>query len=260
MMRSQLAVASALLSFVNFVTSGELVEYVDPSKIEEIPESLKDDKQGIKMGVVNPKCDDGKKNLDVDYDGSPVQYTCYTPKQTYPPQGKPAHSRMKCDRIDKSYFPQHYCMNQRIIYDNILPTYEGHRPLWAMFGEYTYLPCQRWLHNVEHGAVVMLYHPCTQPQLVEKLRSLVVGCLRKYVITPYKELSPERPLALIAWTCRYEMSGVDEQEVITFIKTKALKGPEAHYPKEGQYSFLLKKQSSAPEGSDENDSVICPNM
>ena len=26
---------------------------------------------------------------------------------------------------------------------------EGHRPLWPIFGEYQFVPPQRWLHNVE---------------------------------------------------------------------------------------------------------------
>ena len=33
-----------------------------------------------------------------------------------------------------------------------------------------FVPAQRWLHNIEHGAVVMLYHPCTHPILVQQLR------------------------------------------------------------------------------------------
>ena len=41
-----------------------------------------------------------------------------------------------------------------------------------------FVPAQRWLHNIEHGAIVMLYHPCTHHTLVEKLRGLVKGCIR----------------------------------------------------------------------------------
>lgn len=28
---------------------------------------------------------------------------------------------------------------------------EGHRPLWPVYGEYLFVPPQRWLHSVEHG-------------------------------------------------------------------------------------------------------------
>ena len=48
------------------------------------------------------------------------------------------------------------------------------------------------------------------------------------------------------------------QEVINFIKSHGLKGPEGTYPKEGQYVHELIKLAEAPEGSDVNDSVICP--
>ena len=50
---------------------------------------------------------------------------------------------------------------------------------WALPGRF--VPAQRWLHNIEHGAIVMLYHPCTHHTLVEKLRALVKGCIR-YIV------------------------------------------------------------------------------
>ena len=96
-----------------------------------------------------------------------------------------------------------------------------------------FVPAQRWLHNIEHGAIVMLYHPCTHHTLVEKLRSLVKGCIRyvhrqdtsfislycaqpfirKHIISPSTLVSETRPLVLVGWGCRLEMGEVDEQEV-----------------------------------------------
>lgn len=39
--------------------------------------------------------------------------------------------------------------------------YSGtHRKLWPVYGEYVYVPPQRWIHSLEHGAIVLLYHPC----------------------------------------------------------------------------------------------------
>ena len=40
------------------------------------------------------------------------------------------------------------------------------------------MPVQRWSHNVEHGAVVMAYNPCLNPDSVDRLRKLVTGCIR----------------------------------------------------------------------------------
>ena len=92
--------------------------------------------------------------------------------------------------------------------------------------QYQFVPAQRWLHNIEHGAVVMLYHPCTHPHTVQTLRRLVTGCIRKHIITPHTNMPEDRPLALVAWGCRMLMSEVDENQVITFIREKGLKGPE----------------------------------
>ena len=55
-----------------------------------------------------------------------------------------------------------------------------------------FLPRQRWLHNIEHGAVVMLYHPCTHEATVDKLRRLVKGCITKHVISPSTFLTRDR--------------------------------------------------------------------
>jgi hypothetical protein len=117
-----------------------------------------------------------------------------------------------------------------------VPTHGDHRPVWPKFGEYQFVPAQRWLHNIEHGAVVMLYHPCTHHSLVARLRALLTGCLRKHIISPSSLLPEDRPLALVAWGCRLAMAAVDEREVVSFIKQHGLKGPEGTYPKEGQYT------------------------
>ena len=55
-----------------------------------------------------------------------------------------------------------------------------------------YVPPQRWLHNIEHGSVVMLYHPCAHHTLVDELRAIVKGCIRKRVITPYSGVTEQR--------------------------------------------------------------------
>ncbi len=38
----------------------------------------------------------------------------------------------------------------------------------------------------------------------------------------------------------------------------ALHGPEGHVAKEGQYEFHMTELAVAPEGSDFNDSRLCP--
>lgn len=68
--------------------------------------------------------------------------------------------------IPKRYMPIHRCMKTYIRYIERIPMIGPHRPLWAKYGEYLYLPPQRWLHNIEHGAIVLLYHPCSDTEQV----------------------------------------------------------------------------------------------
>ncbi|XP_043221124.1 uncharacterized protein LOC122381237 [Amphibalanus amphitrite] len=222
---------------------------------------LFDRKQGIRMGVPSNGCDDGKTGLSVDYNGSAVEYTCFLPKSKRWRVGLNVVEPVQhCDDLPDDYYPQHYCMNQSLVYKDTIPTYGDHRPLWGIFGEYQYLPPQRWLHNVEHGSVIMLYHPCADYREVDRLKGLVRGCIRKHIITPYPKLSLLRPLALVAWGCRLEMSHVDPATVRSFIREKGLKGPEGDLPKQGQYDFMLLQRAEPPAGSDINDSVLCPNQ
>merc|ERR1719427_941254 len=215
---------------------------------------MRKDKHGrVQMGVQNSQCDD-----EIDWFDDPRNFTCYHPNNKF----KQINSRslLECDNIPPKYYPNHFCMNTPLKYEHPLPTHGDHRPLWPMFGEYKFVPTQRWLHNIEHGAVIMLYHPCTHHTLVEKLRKLVTGCIRKHVITPYTNIPEDKPLALVAWGCRMLMSSVDEVQVTNFIREKGLHGPEDSYPKEGQYTQGLLKLAEVPTGSTNEESVLCPNF
>ena len=64
-----------------------------------------------------------------------------------------------------------------------------------------------------------------------------------------------QPLALVIWGCRLTMSTVDPEIVTTFIKERALRGPEK-YSKDGQYTLGLKVPAEIV--SDGNDSELCP--
>jgi len=209
----------------------------------------------IKMGVKNSLCDDGMTSLEVDWLDDPQNYTCYGPELPL----AEASSELSCDQVPDNHSPKHFCMNTTLTYSDLIPSFGDHRPLWPVFGEYKFVPVQRWSHSIEHGTVILLYHPCTNPALVDKLRKMVTGCIRKHIITPY-QLSTERPLALVAWGCRLEMTGVNESEVINFIREKGLKGPEGKYSKEGQYTHRLIKKAEIPTGSDVDDSVLCPSF
>ena len=72
---------------------------------------------------------------------------------------------------------------------------------------FSYLPPQRWIHNLEHGAIVLLYHPCAaDSSSLTRLRRIVSGCLRRHIITPSRRVSLQRPFALVSWGCYYNFA------------------------------------------------------
>ncbi|XP_054155006.1 uncharacterized protein LOC128953543 [Oppia nitens] len=223
---------------------------------------MRDEKHGIQMGKVFEGCDDGINNLSVDWDGSPVNYTCFSGHPL--PVDPSIKSVEHCDNIAANYYPQHHCMDEPIVYNTSLPTFGDHRPLWPVFGEYKFVPIQRWLHNIEHGAVIMLYHPCANKIMVSRLRALVTACIGKHIITPYNQLAEDRPLALITWGCRLTMNQVVIDTVVDFIQKNSMKGPEGNYTKQGQYGQHLIKRSQLPlTGTITNGTTkttICPNF
>lgn len=86
--------------------------------------------------------------LEMDWDGSPSNYTCYSPKLPFAVNTSIADIR-ECQLLDKDYVPKHKCIKEPIYYNDSVPTFGDHRPLWPVFGEYTFVPVQRWLHSVE---------------------------------------------------------------------------------------------------------------
>lgn len=227
----------------------------EANKIDSQSNANKNDTQDIVMGETS-ECDDAKKNLGVDFDPEnsvhKLMYTCL--EQIYRPDVDQEPLITLYDTPAR-YVPIHRCMNVSLEYEERIPVFGPHRPLWLAFGEYTYAPVQRWLHNIEHGSIIMLYHPCANSDQVHKLKTLLTNCLYRHVITPYLLLTQERPLALAGWGASLEMSVVDNTTVINFIKQYAKTGPEHTY-RNGQYNHLLIKPASIV--SDFSDTDVCP--
>lgn len=53
------------------------------------------------------------------------------------------------------------------------PTEGNHRDVWAKFGEYSFIPYERWLHNAEHGPAIFLYDGCLRQQDRCKIRNYI---------------------------------------------------------------------------------------
>ncbi|XP_030831549.1 uncharacterized protein LOC105441222 [Strongylocentrotus purpuratus] len=214
-----------------------------------------DEHGGIPMGVSNAKCDDGKTNLTIDWDGSHDAFACTTERWNSNKASKitssiDEHCSTKTDN------PIHVCMHRAIVYHDVIPTSGAHRPLWAKYGEYRYLPKQRWLHNLEHGAAVFLYHPCADMSEVTRFRRIARGCLRKHIITPYKELTKERPFAVLTYGCKLELPYIVSNRIRDFLREHAGKAPERRVAEDGQFS--VQQIHRAKTISNANDCMICP--
>lgn len=210
---------------------------------------------------ISPSCDDGQTGLDVDYNernmSHHVVHICLKDRSLFRPNinTPPVMTEFV---IPVEYRAIHRCMNESIEYDDYrIPTFGNHRHIWAAYGEYKYLPPQRWLHNVEHGAIAMLYHPCADINQIDKLKNIVKKCLYRHVITAYDRLEAKTPFALVAYGKSLELSVIDENIVIGFIRMNALHGLEK-LSINGIYNSTL--THAADYVTSVEDDLLCPNM
>jgi uncharacterized protein DUF3105 len=100
---------------------------------------------------------------------------------------------------------------------------------WGVYQEP--LPSERWVHNLEHGGIVILYH-CPQgcSDLTGKLDTLFKTAPRsklgnvKLLIMPDNQT--ENRLTLVAWTYYLTLSDYDDAIVRDFIMNHLDKAPE----------------------------------
>ena len=113
-----------------------------------------------------------------------------------------------------------------ITYDLSPPVADNHRGSWARWGEYSSLPPQRWLHNLEHGGIALLYHPCAPAEMIEALRALAQarGDEYRWVMTPYADLPSA--IAVVAWEWRYQAECVDADAINQFFDQRYRMAPE----------------------------------
>jgi DNA-binding transcriptional LysR family regulator len=117
-------------------------------------------------------------------------------------------------------------LDQPIVYVLSPPSGGDHRGDWARWGEYTSLPPQRWLHNLEHGGAALLYHPCAPASEVEALRTLIAERPAdfRWILTPYADLPAT--VAVVTWEWSYLASCVRPAEITSFIDQHYRQAPE----------------------------------
>jgi hypothetical protein len=129
-------------------------------------------------------------------------------------------------RLEESRGQGHIAEDVLIEYDLSPPAADDHRGRWANWGEYRSLPPQRWLHNLEHGGIALLYHPCAPAEVVDELRELARarGEDFRWILTPYEGL--QSAVAVVAWEWRYFAECVRPDEINQFFDVRHAMGPE----------------------------------
>lgn len=122
---------------------------------------------------------------------------------------------------------------ETIVYQNNPPASGTHYPIWLEYGLYEGedVPAGYWVHDLEHGAVVVLYNcsePC--PDLVQSLGDLLDSFPltkwdnRKIVIVPYSDM--DVPLMAVAWNVQLPLNQYNAGALITFYERHVDRGPE----------------------------------
>ncbi|MBI3732287.1 MAG: DUF3105 domain-containing protein, partial [Chloroflexi bacterium] len=121
---------------------------------------------------------------------------------------------------------------QHAPYNSTPPTSGPHWDAPADWGIYhDPVPEERWVHNLEHGGIVILYN-CPQdcPDLLNRLDALFKTAPRsklgnvKLLITPY-HTAPNR-LTLVAWNYYLPLDDYDDAVVRGFMLNHLDKAPE----------------------------------
>ncbi|CAJ1065790.1 tumor protein p53-inducible protein 13 isoform X1 [Xyrichtys novacula] len=184
-----------------------------------------------------PLCDNGKIFLERDLPASTVHWNCPVSLwPAVPTQGPPS----VIDTLYELEPARQICMDKSISYKQIIPNSGAFRPVRAESGEYLYCPPQRWLNNLHHGAVVLLYHPCAPLHERKLLSALARSCLPDYIITPHKQLKNHTPLVLVSWGRTLELSTMATLDVCDWLETTtSTRNKSGDLSKSGNYTLLL---------------------
>lgn len=130
---------------------------------------------------------------------------------------------------------EHVPEGSAIQYKHKPPTSGPHYPVAARYGVYPeVIPEGYWVHNLEHGAIVVLYR-CpegqeTCPDVVKQLQQLYQAAAPgkygevKLVASQYPAL--KTPFATLAWTHIRELDRYDQARMLDFYREFLDKGPE----------------------------------
>jgi hypothetical protein len=123
-----------------------------------------------------------------------------------------------------------------VTYKSRPPTSGPHYPTWSQtYGFMDPAPeTGIWLHNLEHGAVAILYNcPEACPDLVQQLKDLYPtlplgrnsrGGQPRALIFAYNDM--DHKIAAVAWGWKLEMDELDKDQITRFYEQRIDRGPE----------------------------------
>jgi hypothetical protein len=115
------------------------------------------------------------------------------------------------------------------------PPHSGpHFPIWAAHDRsYDSLERGFWLHNAEHGAIVVLYRDAAEKPQLEAAASAFptdatcsAPAKRRALVVNDPELPDDIPFAAIAWGVTYTATCVDPEAIATFHRDYYARAPE----------------------------------
>ncbi|MBV8086540.1 MAG: DUF3105 domain-containing protein [Chloroflexi bacterium] len=126
---------------------------------------------------------------------------------------------------------KHVPDTEPVTYAQTPPNHGDHYPTPMPWGAYdTALPEGRFVHNLEHGGIDVLYRPDAPADLVNQLNALVNSLPKekfgevKLVVTPYAKAT--HTINLVAWDWEEDLDAYDFNAIKAFYDAHVDKGPE----------------------------------
>lgn len=131
---------------------------------------------------------------------------------------------------------EHVAEGTAVEYRSRPPTSGSHYATWVQsYGvPEREIPPQLWVHNLEHGAVVLLYNcPDACPDLVDQIKQLHTelqpgrntrGNVARLLAVPYGDM--DRRIAVTAWGRLLELDQFDRAQIQQFYDAYLDRGPE----------------------------------
>jgi len=143
-------------------------------------------------------------------------------------------TEIACDACDGDCLIEQFAVTSAshvaggIDYYNRPPVAGDHDPCWAPYGVHeTEVGDEHWVHNLEHGAVVMLYNCpsgcANEAQVLVDLSEELPA--ETTLISPYSLM--ESRFAAVSWAWRITLGCADEQALRDFYDEHVGQAPEA---------------------------------